>query len=559
MNVENKILSDMRKRRDTIYGSTSAFSLPIKISSIYEWRIIGLVMLKMQADFSDYRFRLSDKEDLKYQKPLLDQIRFNKRSFGSPFRSDEVEVMFPIEFILSRDDKGKLQGYDKAKKALRNLARAVEVENKNLKDNIFNKECKENGIIWGLAQVIEKPDIRKYNGVNYIYFRVPESTWETLCHWESGVHIFELSVFFKFQRPASVVFYILLADFRKKGWVVWSTKELKERIAPGEYRDYSSFRTNVIDQAKKELKEHSPFYFESCEYVDIDCTIPARKGRGMAANYIKIDIYYQENKNIEVDERIDLFIEMNKLSAFKLEDLTDEERSFLKESLSFKEIKGKNLETIVKLKYYKNYGHQEAANIWRTNPGNYFLEYLKRLYDTIMLSNKPVKDITAYSIATMKKDLEAYEPSNKTPEQIQEQEDAPKRETKEAFVSSHEQDVVWLCELAGSREWKNAMIREFHLDSDITLCSYVLQFRDYIICHSGHSSKQDLTFHFRSLMNGDKEGRDDGWVYLSGKDRWTYDCRNKYLVKDPIFKAFGLEVETKNGKEYIINPNHGQY
>ena len=394
--------------------------------------------------------------------------------------------------------------------------------------------------------------------MNYIYFRVPESTWETLCQWKSGVHIFELSVFFKFQRPASVPFYILLADFRQRGWVIWSTKELKERLAPGEYRDFSLFKKYVIFPAQKELKEHSPFYFEFAEFVDIECTIPAKKGRGRAANFIKINIYYQESKNIEVDKRIDLFIEMNKLSAFKLDDLTEEERVFLTNSLSFKEIKGKNLETIVKLKYYKNYGHEHIEN-WRKNPGNFFVEYLKRLYDTIMLSNTPVKSIAAYSIAAMQKELEAYEPSNKTPEQIQEQEDAPKRESKEEIVPSHEQDLIWLCELAESREWKNAMIREFHLDGDITLCSYVLEFRDYIVCHTGHNSKQDLTFHFRSLMNGDKEGREDGWVHLSGKDRWTYDCENKYLVKDPIFKAFGLEAKTRrNGTEYIHDPNDDQ-
>ena len=81
---------------------------------------------------------------------------------------------------------------------------------------------------------------------------------------------------------------------------------------------------------------------------------------------------------------------MNPLTSFKLDDLTDEEKNFLKNNLGFDEIKGKNLVTIIKLKYYKNYGHESAANIWRTNPGNFFMEYLKRLYDTIMLSEKEI-------------------------------------------------------------------------------------------------------------------------------------------------------------------------
>ena len=553
MDAVNKVISDMRKRSDMIYGSTTAFSLPIRIKSIYEWRILGLIMLKMQADFGDHRFRFSVNEDLKNQKPLLDQIRFNKRSFGSPFRSDEVEVMFPIEFILNRDDKGKLQGYDAVKKALRNLARPVELENKKLKEKLFDEDCKDNGIVWGLAQVIEKPDIRRYNGVNYIYFRVPEITWEVLCQWEGGVHIFELSIFFKLQRPASVPFYILLADFRTKGWCIWSTKELKERIAPGEYRDFSLFKKNVIEPVKKDLKEYSPFYFDYAEYVDIECTIPARKGRGMAANYIKIEIFYQESKNLEVDARIDLFIEMNKLSAFKVDDLTEEEKNFLTNSLSFKEIKGKILETIVKLKYYKNYGHEHIEN-WRLNPGKFFMEYLKRLYDTIMLSNNPVRDITAYSIAAMQKELEAYEPSNKTPEQIQEQEDSPKRNNTVQPVNSHEQDIKWLCELAQNGKWKEVMVRRFNLKNRAVLCGYVLLFKDEIVDHDGHDSKQDLSNHFKSIMSDGRNNR-DGWVSCYGGDGWVYDIFDYRLLDDPVFQSFNMTIYKKDNIFYIKERN----
>ncbi len=545
MNVGTKNNSDKQKRSDIIYGSASAFRLPIRITSIYQWRIVGLIMLKMQADFGNQKFNFK-KYDLKNQKPLLDQIRFNKRTFGSPFRQDEVEIIFPLEFILSRSEHGKIIGYDKAKKALKSLARVVEYENPKLKDKLYDKDCKENGIIWGLAQVIEKPDIRKYNGVNYIYFRVPETTWEVLCHWEGGVHIFELSVFFKFERASSVPFYIFLADHRQKGWAIWSTNNLKELIAPGEYRDYSAFKKKVIIPVQKDLKEHSPFYFELAEFVDKECTIPARRGRGMAANYVKIDIFHQKNKNKEVDERIDLFIEINKLSAFKLEDLTDEERRFLEQSFCFKEIKGKNLETIVKLKYYKNYGHQDAANIWRTNPGNFFMEYLKRLYDTIMLSNKSVKDITAYSIASMQNELEAYEPSNKSPEQIQEKEDAPKREEIEELTTSQQQDFKWLYEAVQSKEWRDFIKRKCEIKNDLVLCLYLLRFRDDIFCHDGHKGRQDLTRHFISLMEGGENH--DSYKTLYG-DNWpapqkTYD----ELKDDPLIKILDLKlVRLDNG------------
>ena len=213
MNADNNTYKDLKLRNDTVFASNSAFKLPIRVNSVYEWRILSLIMLKMQVDFGDYKFNF--KEDLKDQKPLLDRIRFQKRSFGSQFRRDEVEVAFPLDILLTRDKNNKLQGYDKVKKALRSLARTVEFENTSLKERLFDKKCKDNGIVWGLAQVIEKPDIRKVEGIIYVYFRVPEKTWEVLCHWEKGVHVFEISVFFKFERAASVPFYILLADYRK--------------------------------------------------------------------------------------------------------------------------------------------------------------------------------------------------------------------------------------------------------------------------------------------------------------------------------------------------------
>ena len=164
MSAENNNLKDLLKRKDSVYASNSAFRFPIAITSIYEWRILGFVMLKMQMDFGDYKFKFRGGEDLKDMKPLLDSIRFQKRSFGSQFRSDEVEVAFPLEILLSREKNNRLYGYDKVKKALRRLSRPVEFENTTLKEKLFDEKCKDSGIVWGLFQVIEKPDIRKAYG-----------------------------------------------------------------------------------------------------------------------------------------------------------------------------------------------------------------------------------------------------------------------------------------------------------------------------------------------------------------------------------------------------------
>ena len=121
----------VNKRSDKIYASNSAFSLPTRLKSKYEWRIIGLIMLKMQADFGDHKFDFSKDKDLKDQKPFLDQIRMRELSFPSVYRHPEIEIQFPLSFLLSRNNENKLRGYDSIKEALSNLAKAKEYENKD--------------------------------------------------------------------------------------------------------------------------------------------------------------------------------------------------------------------------------------------------------------------------------------------------------------------------------------------------------------------------------------------------------------------------------------------
>lgn len=409
-NTNKHLLGELGERSDLVAFSNLAFSfpIPIKIKSIYEWRILGLIILKMQADFGDHKFDFKNKKDLIDQKQLLDNIRMEKLDYFSD-GSHDVEITFPLIFLLNRNEENKLIGYENVKSALNNLSRKIEYENKSLRNKLFDKSDKTTAIVWGLYQLIEKAKIKKVNGTSYVSFRVPDETWHILCRWEKGVHIVELSVFFLFEHAMSVPFYIFLADYRNKGEIVWTTDQIKNLLTPGKYRDYSAFKKKVLNPIMEDLKEYSPFYIEVAEYANVECTVPAGKGRGKPANYIKMKILYQTGKNLAVDERIDLFLEMNKLNSFHIEDLTKEELNFLKRNLGFEEIKGKNLETIVKLKYYKNYGHDVARNTWRTNPGNFFMLYLKRLYDTIMLSDKPVKNIPAYAITSMQEALAGYE------------------------------------------------------------------------------------------------------------------------------------------------------
>lgn len=429
-NISSYNKRQYRKRSDLVITSTSAFTLPIRVNSIYQWRILGLIMMKMQLDFGDYRFRFSHHEDLKNQKPILDQIKLNRLSFGNPFRQAEIEVTIPLNFLLHRTEKDKLEGYKQVKKALKSLSRPVEYENLELKKKLFDKTCKDSGIIWGLFSVIEKPDFRKVDGISYVYFRVPESTWEVLCNWEKGVHIFELSVFFRFTKAASIPFYILLADFRKSGEAIWPVKYIKNLISPGEYRDYAAFRKKVICEVEKDLKEHSPFYFTFSEYVDSDCQIPAGKGRGRQANYIKFELFYQAEKNFAVDKRIELFAKLNRLTSYHLSDLSEKELNYIRNNFGLANVNGKNLEYLVRLKYYKNYGHQNVGN-WRTNPGEFFFHFLVRVFDGMVLSTKKIEDKRAYLIGSVKKELEGYEANQAadTAAKEMERQDSPKRKT----------------------------------------------------------------------------------------------------------------------------------
>jgi len=524
---------EQMKRKDIVFASTSSFNLPIRITSICEWRVIGLIMLKMQADFGKHKFQFRNKTDLKDQYKFLKEVRMRRLSFDSQFREDEIEIVFPLRFLCSEGSSIK-STYQNTKRALKNLSRPVEVENKKALSKLTDKKCKDNTIIWGLYQVIEKPDIRKFCGENYVYMRIPQTTWEVLCNWKEGVHIFELSVFFRLELPASIPFYILLADYRKDGVVIWPTKYIKDIIAPGKYRDYAGFRKQVIEPVEKDLKKNAPFYFEYQDFVDKDCRIPSRQGRGRAANFGKFVIRYQPEKNPEVDSRIGEFIELNRMEAFRLEDLSAEERTFLAEKFEITDIKGKNLETIVKLKYYKNFGHQNVK-VWRTHPGNYFMVFLNDLYKTILLKQEPLKSVAAYAMSAIQKVLESYEPVKMTFEEEVEKENRPERKQDEVTVLSARQDMEWLAELSQDKQWIEATSRNFGLEGG--LGEYLVRFRDHLISsfHQGHKSKRDLALHFMSLMDYQKDGT-PGWA--GPYKEYSFFLRSKVTYTDQLSLDF---------------------
>ena len=87
-------------------------------------------------------------------------------------------------------------------------------------------------------------------------------------------------------------------------------------------------------------------------------------------------------------------------------------------------------------------------------------------------------------------------------------------------------------------------------NDEMTLCGYVMMFRDENICHPGHNSKQDLSRHFMNKMR-DGENR-EGWVTLFGTDCFmggnTEDVKN-----DPIVKDFGFKITHNDSKriDYI--------
>lgn len=158
------------------------------------------------------------------------------------------EITLPTASILRNE---KDENYTIAKKAFLSLCEKVVIY--------------EDADYWTATQIIAKPKISKKEGT--VTFLVFDEIWNCILDFTKGYRKYELAIAMKFKSVYAMRFYELMSGQKKPLFVLLEGPDgLRERFSlQGKYERVNDFKRYVIDVAKKELDEHSPYSFVAKE------------------------------------------------------------------------------------------------------------------------------------------------------------------------------------------------------------------------------------------------------------------------------------------------------
>jgi len=152
-----------------------------------------------------------------------------------------VTVTFPISSVLANETD---KNYKKAKDALISLSQ---------KYIIYEDEN-----IWEKINIVLLPKIEKRNST--FTFTLAPKIWDCILNFSKGYRKFELKIAMQFESIYSMRFYELMSNQKKP--LIYSISQLKEMFQiENKYKQINDFIRFVIEPAKKELDNKSPYTF----------------------------------------------------------------------------------------------------------------------------------------------------------------------------------------------------------------------------------------------------------------------------------------------------------
>lgn len=216
------------------------------------------------------------------------------------------DITLPIADLLNGETD---ENYTRIKSALVSLSKKS-----------FEYEDDE---IWQNISIIAFPTIVKRSSV--LSFKIHPRVWDCILNFSKGYRKYELKAAMSFKSQYSMRFYELLSGQKRP--LIYTIEQLKEMFGVfDKYKLTADFIRKIVDAAKKELDEVSPYTFE---YTTL------KEGRKITA--IKFyPIYQPEHRDSDL-ERHDL----QKQTALSWS-LSSEVRNYLKKSLEFSDKELKN-------------------------------------------------------------------------------------------------------------------------------------------------------------------------------------------------------------------------
>lgn len=263
------------------------------------------ILTTAKYDFSVYEKRIL------YRIIELNQYLLEGRKLNQKYRLDinlygDTIYTLPISLFLKDGDSSN---YSEVKKALLNLKR---------KEFLY-----EDDNVWASLSIIANPKIQKFSDT--VTFTVDKLINDALLDFSKGYRKYELKIAMQFESVYSMRFYELFSN--QSHPINYSIDNLKEMFKISDkYKLTADFIKRVVEPAKRELDEKSPYSFS---YKEL------KTGRKITSLQF-IPIYQNKNEDIALKSK-KLGKEIS--TRFYLEPI---DRDYLKAQFGFTEKEIKN-------------------------------------------------------------------------------------------------------------------------------------------------------------------------------------------------------------------------
>lgn len=172
---------------------------------------------------------------------LIDGKQLNQKYSLVQNNDNSYKIRIPYSSLLKSTDDKNHQQFKNALKSLE--SKSFEYEDDDM---------------WELIRLIEKPKTYKRN--EYVEFDVNPRVVEVLINFAKGFRKLRLDIALSFETTYAMRFYELISDQNKP--INHSIDNLKKMFSiENKYNDTNNFITRVVESAKKELDDKSPYTF----------------------------------------------------------------------------------------------------------------------------------------------------------------------------------------------------------------------------------------------------------------------------------------------------------
>lgn len=194
-----------------------------QLDNIFETRLFGWVLAKAQSVLKLYN---KDLGDINLQHAM-----------------DMVRCTMPARYLLQPGDTN-----------YRNIIKAFTLANKTVE---YEREDR----LYHL-NIIAFPELIRRNGQQYVTFVIHNELWHALLNFSKGYRLVSLPTYMSLKSTYSVIMYILISQ--QSDPITYHTDTLKRILGADKQKAYqrnSNFFAKVLDAAKRELDDVSPYTF----------------------------------------------------------------------------------------------------------------------------------------------------------------------------------------------------------------------------------------------------------------------------------------------------------